>query len=421
MAIDEQDGLAELYQDVLDSDLPSPELLARYATAPNELTEQERFEVEAAMLRLPAVVDELDTLREFDFQNLNADREAVAAKSTMSSLLGFFARPPLMAGLAASAALALFLVLGQEPPVSQPTRTPNLATTTPEESPPVPAPDSLGIIDEPGEIDLAMDDSSPDTSVPERLEPTVPMESQTVELADDSNAPTPTSTTTERPAPEDPSSRDMRAFESEPGEILIAMMTPIYEMPYGAPSRERLIGGFRAADDEWPRITVLAPAHLARTTSNQPTLFWHIDRLPTQGGFYLTISDAEGEKTIVENLRLASGARAGIQEADLLALDVSLESNEEYRWSIAHRLEDDASPTHFAFGWIVESEPNASTRARIEAAETGERPNVLASGGYWYDALEATIDLVEGYPLDDRPRDALRSLLDQAGVTQVGD
>lgn len=370
------------------------------------------------MLRSPAVVDELDTLRGFDFQTLNADREAAVAKSATSSLLGLFTRRPVMAGLAASAALALFLVLGQEISVSQPTPMPDLATTTSEGSPPVPAPDSLQIIDEPGEVDLAMDDSSPDTIAPERSEPTPATEPATVELADDSSAPT---SATERPAPEGPSPRDVRASESEPREILIAMVTPTYERPYGTPSRERLVGGFRAADDEWPSITILAPAHLARTTSRQPTLFWHIDRLPTQGGFYLTISDAEGEETVVENLRLASVARAGIQEADLLALDVALESNQEYRWSIAHRLEDDAPPTHFAFGWIVESEPNDPTRARIEAAETGERPNVLASGGYWYDALEATIELVEGYPLDDRPQEALRSLLDQGGVAGIGD
>ena len=60
MATDDRERFELLYQDILEDGLPAPELLAQYATAPNELSEEERLEVESAAGRFPAVADELD-------------------------------------------------------------------------------------------------------------------------------------------------------------------------------------------------------------------------------------------------------------------------------------------------------------------------------------------------------------------------
>ena len=113
MSRDESEGLDALFQDVMESDLPDPELLARYATEPNELTAEERDEVETAMRRSLIVVDELDTLRGFDFGALDADQEATSDRGSVGawfvSLLG---QPVAWAGIAAAAALGLWIALG---------------------------------------------------------------------------------------------------------------------------------------------------------------------------------------------------------------------------------------------------------------------------------------------------------------------
>ena len=45
MATDDRERFELLYQDILEDGFPAPELLAQYATAPNELSEEERLEV----------------------------------------------------------------------------------------------------------------------------------------------------------------------------------------------------------------------------------------------------------------------------------------------------------------------------------------------------------------------------------------
>jgi hypothetical protein len=118
---------------------------------------------------------------------------------------------------------------------------------------------------------------------------------------------------------------------------------------------------------------------------------------------------------------LAPPTKPGIQGIDLSTLEVKVGKNEEYRWSIAHRLNPEAAPSTFAFGWIVGVEPDAQTRARLASAPSGEKPDVLARDGYWYDALQATVELVEQYPLDHRTQAALDALLEQGGIQGIGD
>ena len=113
MPTDDRERLEVLYQTVLEHGFPAPELLARYVTAPNALSEEERMEVESAAARFPAVADELDTLRGFDFRALDADLQENTTKSAATLLRKLFLRPSFAAGLVASAALTVWLSLGQ--------------------------------------------------------------------------------------------------------------------------------------------------------------------------------------------------------------------------------------------------------------------------------------------------------------------
>jgi hypothetical protein len=419
MATEDQERLEVLYQDILEDGLPAPDLLAQYATAPNELSEEERLEVESAAGRFPAVADELDTLRGFDFAALDADLQENASASVASTFRKLFMRPAFVVGLAASAGLAAWLSLGQGPSVGDVQPTPDLASTTPEAPNPKAALEPVPTSIIPEVVELAQDQTNSDESAPGQSESTS-IEGLALELASESAPPF------IQEAVDDPDGDDgLAAAEAESAperpEILLAMLTPTYQMPFNSPLRQRDIGGFRAAPQGAPLITLLAPAHLARTTSKNPRLFWHIDRVPDVGAFYLTISTVHGEESIVENLALAPPTKSGIQGIDLATLEVKVGKNEEYRWSIAHRLNPEAAPSTFAFGWIVGVEPDAQTRARLDSAPSGEKPDVLARDGYWYDALQATVELVEQYPLDHRTQAALDALLEQGGIQGIGD
>ena len=419
MATEDQERLELLYQDILEDGLPAPELLAQYATAPNELSEEDRLEVESAAGRFPAVADELDTLRGFDFAALDADLQENASASVASTFRKLFMRPAFVVGLAASAGLAAWLSLGQGPSVGDIQPTPDLASATPEPSTPKAALEPVPTEMIPAVVELAQEQTNSDESATGQSEPTS-IEEPALELASESAPPL------IQEAVDDPGGNDGLAAEEaesapERPEILLAMLTPTYQMPFNSPLRQRDIGGFRAAPQGAPLITLLAPGHLAQTTSQNPRLFWHIDRVPDVGAFYLTISTSHGEESIVENLRLAPPTKPGIQGIDLATLEVKVGKNEEYRWSIAHRLNPEAAPSTFAFGWIIGVEPEAQTRARLDSAQSGEKPDVLARDGYLYDALQATVELVEQYPLDHRTQAALDALLEQGGIQGIGD
>jgi hypothetical protein len=328
-------------------------------------------------------------------------------------------RPAFVVGLAASAGLAAWLSLGQGWSVGDVQPTPDLASATPEPSTPKTALEPVPADMVPEVVELAQEQTNSDESATGQSESTS-IEEPALELASESAPPF------IQEAVDDPDGGDgLGAEETESAperpEILLAMLTPSYQMPFNSPLRQRDIGGFRAAPQGAPLITLLAPGHLAQTTSQNPRLFWHIDRVPDVGAFYLTISTSHGEESIVENLRLAPPTKPGIQGIDLATLEVKVGKNEEYRWSIAHRLNPEAAPSTFAFGWIVGVEPDAQTRARLDSAQSGEKPDVLARDGYWYDALQATVELVEQYPLDHRTQAALDALLEQGGIQGIGD
>jgi Domain of Unknown Function (DUF928) len=434
MSRDESEGLNALFQDVMESDLPDPELLARYATAPNELTAEERDQVETAMRRSPIVVDELDTLRGFDFGALDADREGAGGRGRLGAwFISLLGQPVAWAGVAAAAALGLWVALGGN-----------------DGAPGGPERGSIQLVEESGgsEEGVAPDSIEPELVPPaldERTEQLVESESaQDSKLAPEplegelesvrspetqlaESAPTPSGV--DEPLQEPPGIPERGglpdAGEGEASgeapverEILVAMVMPAYEAPIGVGQRGRTPFVYRGSSENRPRITALAPPHVAWSASAQPTLPWHIDRVPSEGAFYLTISDSDDEP-LVENLRIPLPADSGVQGTSIAGLDVDLRRGVEYRWSIAHRLDEESPPTEYAFGWVEAVEMGGAIRDRVDQAAPGSRPDLLAREGYWYDALQATLDLVARHPLDDRPRNALRALLVQGGVSDL--
>jgi hypothetical protein len=151
-------------------------------------------------------------------------------------------------------------------------------------------------------------------------------------------------------------------------------------------------GGVRGSTTELPSVRALVPDHLAHTARSQPTLLWYLDRLPSGSAtltfrFNLT-NDEEIDPLIAVELEIPS--QPGLQRIDLANYEFSLETGQEYQWSVAlvtdsdHRVRDIVT-----LGWIERVVEEADTSGADANASTQADTASLAAAGLWYDAVDA--------------------------------
>jgi len=415
MATDEDERLEELWDEILVSDLPEPELMARHAQSPNSLSAEERLIIDSALARSAAARDELDTLQSFDFSQLNADLEQPAPAGIGSTLRRLLSHPASFALAGSVAALLAWVAIdplgrlpldeSENPNGPEPTFAANEAKEPSAESPSAetgtgPSPDPTPALEE--------TDSQLAATTPEVFDPEANAR-PSIRVAE--------------PQPEEAPSLPPRGEYAEPQpEMLLAMNMPVYRRPSGAADRVFEMGGFRSeAPESALRIEALAPNHAARSFTPSPRLFWRLNEVPTGGAFSLDIvSTGSRQRVLAEGLAVPRPSGPGLQEIDLADFGVALGANEEYRWSIAHRVDEWSPPTAFAFGWGHYAPTEATLSTRLVDASTGDRPAIFADAGYWYDALGESIDLMRSHPEQTLPGTVVQALLDQAdrGLTQ---
>lgn len=394
----EEAGMRRLMRDLDEADWPAPELLARYATEPNRLSEEEKQKVERALATSSIVADELATLRGFDFARLDADRDEARDGAEPAAIRRFFARwlarPQVWVALTA-AALMLAYGLSQSArdgqPVPSPAPTPQLAR-----SPQPPTPAEAPIATQP----------EPESAIAPAPEPAAALaraeerpEERAVEVAE-----------TPSPAPAD------ERPASPPDEILLAMAMPDYRPAYGVEVESSGEWIVRGTDPGAPHITLLAPAHVVRSCTPTPILHWSLDRVPATGRFFLNVVDAQDEPIVLDR-PLEFPTRAGLQRLDLAALGVRLPAGPVLRWSIALREDEDSAPHAFDLGWLRVEEPDAAGASDLAAR--GEES--LAAGhavlGCYAEALESALRVRAAHPdLADAERGVAR-LAEQAGFS----
>jgi hypothetical protein len=404
---EEDDRLEALWDDLLVADLPDPGLMARHVRSPNELAEDERAIIDAALSTSAAARDELDTLQGFDFSLLNADLEARKAAGIWPVLRQALFRPLTLSLAGGLAALVTWLAVdleggpnGRPGSLSPP---PDRFAATDRVAPPVaPADEARARVEETlgGEAPLAAERPV------EQLAAAAPAPLP----ADSAGTAGSAETTLPQPAPV------VRETVIEP-EMLLAMNMPVYERPSNAMDRFFDVGGYRSASTPRPlTLAALVPAHTARAGTRAPRLFWSVDALPDAGAFYFSLVSADADaEVVVDGRPLDSPASPGVQSIDLAAMGISLDPDREYRWSVSHRPGEWEAPTAFAQGSLTYVPPAPPEADRLAGAPEGERAALLAGAGYWYDALAVVLDLAEAHPEDPRPRQAARMLLEQAG------
>ncbi len=384
--------LEALLEDALTAPSCDPELVVRYAQEPGALSATERAEVEAWLGEAPHrdAVSAMHGVRAA-LQSEAAPRRARGAAPRSDRQRGWRALRAL-GGLAAAAAAALALMLLLEGDAPDPGERIARAPAGPPQPAP-PSPESVPAPTPPG----ATPGPAPETR-----------EAEPAPAPDPLAAPAPPSRPDPAPAPpESPA-------PAAPAPILVAMVMPGYSAPPGG-ARTRIDSALRSAPDA-PAPFAISPEHVARASHDRPELYWYLPTLPGPGAeIWLTVVQGEQADPLADT-RIDVPARPGLQRTTLPG-ELRLQPGVEYVWTVSVRPDlERPSRDLLSQGWIRHVPLDPAARARARDAAPGARPAIWAELGYFYDAFAGLAELAAMLADDDRPRAAMRALLEQAGI-----
>ena len=408
--------LERLWQALEGSDLPSPDLVARYVDDPNGLSPEEREEIDRALAQQAAVIDEADTLRGFDFSALEADRRAAEVGASRAGWALRW-RPFVWAAAAAAVALFVSVALLDDASETGSTAPPTLADRGSEPAPSGPEASEEDESSTPPVPRLA-DAEAPDPIEPEPdpapVEPSVEAP-EALALVPDAESPGP-SPVVPPPAPSAPPEEAPVRPAERPREMLLAMATPAYEPAFGLDVPGGPGWTLRSVSAEDLSIAVVSPDHVTRVSVERPVLHWAIDALPAEGGFYLSVLDGEGEP-VIEDQRLPAPSDVGLQRTPLASLPAvdgrALPAGETLRWSIDWREGLEAPTGAVDFGWLRFAPLDPDAEAALSTTADADRSAFFAGEGCFHESLEAALALRDAHPDAAFVEASIRTLLEQ--------
>lgn len=191
-----------------------------------------------------------------------------------------------------------------------------------------------------------------------------------------------------------------------------------YEPPADAKPGKRLDGTVRGLRDDAPTVLVLAPKdHVGLTTEAQPSFYWYLSK-PSTYLLTFTLTTAEAVKPLLE-VEINSPEQAGIQEIDLQALGMTLETGITYRWFITMTLDPDSPSSDIVAGASIERVNFVEAQLIYRPAAQSRDPVALAKAGLWYDSLEAVSQQIQDLPDDEHLRQQRAALLEQVDLPEV--
>ena len=367
----ENDALNSLLGDVLSADDVTPEQLLQYVEQPNTLTAEERTSIELRIAESPELADQLRVLQNFGVPAVRS-APVIASKPHRAATPNFLQQfmqtvnewisgSWVPAGAMAIIALAItvaVLLSRPDAPVPQIAQddTPVDVTPDPQQS----------VKDE-----QLVAQTDPQQEIPEQQPDTV---------------------------------EDHRS-EREKETLMLAMQNPLYVSGYE-------IGPNMAIRGENDEISCLAPA-IADSASAQPNLYWSISEIPAKAKFLVEIvNDESGELLLSKTLK--KPAAPGIQEISLEELNVMLNNDSVYQWTVTMQIDpDNPALDKFASARIKYVVPIDEFAIEVDAAPVSEKTNLYARNGYWYDAFSHMISLQRQYPDNTSVQQAYESLISQ--------
>ncbi|MDH3460886.1 MAG: DUF928 domain-containing protein [Burkholderiaceae bacterium] len=187
-------------------------------------------------------------------------------------------------------------------------------------------------------------------------------------------------------------------LDAKPDRVALPQApTPIFvpRVSRGAPALR--VGGASRGTNTRVAVRVLVPQYeeAALTASDQPAFPWHLSG-STEHSVNFTLVNPDQIDPVID-LTIPGPIRAGFHWIDLSAHDARLAVGHRYYWFIAIVTNPKRRSADIAARGSVERVSLAAAlAAQIAAARPEERAGLFSRAGIWYDALEATRQLMPG-------------------------
>jgi hypothetical protein len=193
-----------------------------------------------------------------------------------------------------------------------------------------------------------------------------------------------------------------------------------YVPPYRGTPRRTQGAGTRGEDEsEGVTLKLLVPNdHTGQTLSSHPTFFWYVSEIPEEPVEFALVESGVAQPIFVQQLQLE---KAGIIRMEMPKNLPELVPGKEYRWTVslvsnANRRSQDT----LAQSWIKRISATTTLNQQLaEAKSDRDRASIYAEAGAWYDALNVLLNAQSTNPTNGSIREALLSLLERAGLTEV--
>ncbi len=203
-------------------------------------------------------------------------------------------------------------------------------------------------------------------------------------------------------------------------KVSIALSTPVPLVRYIPPSGNRPTpktrvgkGGSRGGPGvASATVTLLVPEHVAYTSQEQPTLYWHLSDSMLRP-VVVTVTGLDDVQPLLEKT-LAGPHAAGIHAFKLGDYGVRLATGKTYRCTmqVIEKPDQPSLSDSLAMAFI-ERKTREQTGQHDDALSRAQR---YAGSGLWLDALEALFDKGGRGASDPRLTQARQGLLEQVGL-----
>lgn len=170
-----------------------------------------------------------------------------------------------------------------------------------------------------------------------------------------------------------------------------------------------------------PTLTTVVPKNnMGLSASATPTFYWFIPTNTYQYvNFTLTKVDAADQPTdvIYSALSRISG-QGGLASVTIpeQATTQALEAGTSYRWQVRMLCSNQDRRGLSATGWITYTPPSPDLANQLAAAQPGNKFDVYAEAGYWYDAAKELAILKQANPGNPQVQQAWKSFMESEHV-----
>jgi len=161
-----------------------------------------------------------------------------------------------------------------------------------------------------------------------------------------------------------------------------------------------------------PTLTALTPdKNFGQTLSSYPTWFWYVPQTSAQAAEFVLLDNTNRE---VYKATFQIASNPGIISLTLPAHSnlAPLSVGQDYHWYFSLVCDrQDRSADVYTEGWIQRIQPDSALVQQLESAAEGDRPELYATNGIWYDAASSIADLRRLQPNNSTYRDQWNELL----------